>query len=81
MRTNDIPAIVEIVFFFIFKAINFPKYTAMTDNTVRAEITPINTQMGLYFVANSPDAICVLSPISDTKMSKKADEKGCFSSQ
>ena len=39
MRTNDIPAIVEIVFFFIFKAMNFPKYTAITDNTVTVDVT------------------------------------------
>jgi len=41
----------------------------MMDSSVSAVMTPVRTIKELYWVANSPEAICVLSPHSDMKMS------------
>ena len=49
-------------------AINFPKYTARIDTKARAIMVPQSTITASYFVPNSPDAICVLSPHSANKI-------------
>ncbi len=70
----------EIVLRLIFLTINLPKYTAIIDKITSAEITPKKTINELYFVANNPEAICVLSPISDIKTIPNPDRNGFFKS-
>jgi len=77
---KSIPAIMFIVFLFIFVDMNFPIYTASTDSIVSASMTPKNTTNGLYSAANSAADICVLSPISEMNISVNADRNGFFSS-
>ena len=43
------------------------------DSSVSAVMTPVKTIRELYCVANSPEAICVLSPHSDMKMRMNPD--------
>lgn len=52
----------------IRSAISLPKYTARMETKVSAISVPESTIIGSYFVPNSPDAICVLSPHSANKI-------------
>jgi len=68
-----VPAILDMVVLLILVEISLPMYMVRMDSRVSAVMTPVRTRIELYWVAKSPEVICVLSPHSDMKIRVKPE--------
>jgi hypothetical protein len=72
---NDMPAAFVIAFRFRREDRNLPRNIAMIARMNRAIITAMKTICGSYSAAKSAEAICVLSPHSDKKITENPERK------